>query len=179
MHENPITDSVGRRVLVNLTWGLIQLMILATLFFAGGLMTAFVSGPAVNTAVPLGLIAGAIAGIAVNHKGRSWLQRLRLRGLRVHGVAVEAEVIDRDYTHTYAGHGVTVSNYIVVVRWTDPVTGRICQGKRQYHFLGLDSPGLESACAHGARVPVYYPAGRPSRFVIDIPYIPTMTDCFP
>jgi hypothetical protein len=37
---------------------------------------------------------------------------------------------------------------------------------------------LEAAFTYGAKVPVYYPPGRPSRFVIDVPFAPTMADFF-
>ena len=60
----------------------------------------------------------------------------------------------------------------------DPVTGVSWKGERRYRFWGRGSKRLEAAFAYGAKVPVYYPPGRPSRFIIDVPFAPTMADFF-
>lgn len=179
-------NSRRRRLLIGLAWALIQLVILCALLFAGGVAAGYLaidvfSGHGVNgvsSAVPIGFAAGAITALVVNHSARIWLQRLRLRGLRAQGVAVPAEVVDlgRKYTASTRGPGST--RYIALVRWTDPATGVSWQGERRYRFSGRGSRRLEAACANGAKVPVYYPPGRPSRFIIDIPFAPTMADFF-
>jgi len=35
---------------------------------------------------------------------------------------------------------------------------------------------MEAACARGKQVGLYFPANHPARFVIDIPFAPTMAD---
>jgi hypothetical protein len=179
----PTANSRGKRLLIGLTWGLIQLVILCALFFAGGVAAGYLaidvfSGRGTNTMVPAGFAVGVIAALVVNHSARIWLQRLRLRGLRVHGVAVEAEVVDLDREYTASTRGPGSTKYSALVRWTDPATGVSCQGEHRYRFSGQGSRRLETACAHGAKVPVYYPPGRPSRFIIDIPFAPSMADFF-
>jgi hypothetical protein len=179
----PTADSRRRRVLIGLAWGLVQLVILCALFFAGGVAAGYLeldvfSGRGANSLVLLGFAAGVAAALAVNHSARIWLQRWRLRRLRVHGVAVEAEVVHLGQHYTPASRGPGTTRYAVRVRWTDPVTGGGWQGERKYRFTGRGSRRLEAACTYGAKVPVYYPPGRPSRFIIDIPFAPTMADFF-
>jgi hypothetical protein len=176
-------NSSGKRQLIGLVWGLTQLVILCVLFFAGGvaggyLGTDVLSGHGTNGLVVTGFAVGVIAALAVNHNARIWLQRLRLRGLRARGVAVEAEVVNFNRSYTPSTRGPGSTRYVVLAGWTDPATGAGWQGERLYRFSGRGSRRLERACADGAKVPVYYPAGRPSRFIIDIPYAPTMADFF-
>lgn len=179
----PTANSRPKRVLIGLAWGLIQLVILAVLFFAGMLAAGYLSidafgGRGTNALVETGFTAGIVAAVVVNHSARSWLQRWRLRGLRFRGVAVKAEVVDlgRQYTASTRGPGTT--RYKVLVRWREPVTGVSWQGERRYRLWGRGSRRLEAACADGARIQLYYPPGRPSRFIIDIPFAPTMADFF-
>lgn len=179
----PIVDSERKRVLIGLAWDLTQLALGVVLFFAGGVAAALLavyvfSGHGIGLIVPVGFGTGVAIALVVNRSARIWLQRLRLRGLRAGGVTVKAEVTNLDREHTSAGRRPGSTRYTVLVRWTDPATGRGCQGERRYRFTGKGSSGLESACAHGARVSVLYPPGRPSRFIIDIPFTPTMPDFF-
>lgn len=177
-----ITVSRGKRVLIGLAWGLGQLVILGVLFFcgllAGGLLGVYVFGSQdVSGLVDLGFVAGIVAAIAVNHSARIWLQRLRLRGLRRRGTAVDATVVSLNGHYTSNPRGGPGNTYCtVLVGWTDPVTGASWKGERLYRFWGSAPRGFRAACADGAKVGVYYPPGRPSRFVIDIPFAPTMAD---
>lgn len=175
-------NSRGKRLLIGLAWGLIQLVILFALLYLGGVAAGYLAtdvfgGHGVNPTVLLGIAVGVIAGLVVDHNARIWLQRFRLRGLHARGVAVEAGVhLDKQYT--YSGRGPGTTRYIAQVRWTDPATGESWQGERRYRFSGRGSKRLEAICSARAKVPVYYPAGRPSRFVIDVPFAPTMADFF-
>lgn len=176
-------NSSGKRQLIGLAWGLTQLVILAVLFLAGGVAGGFLatdvfSGHGANGLVLTGFGAGVIAALAVNHNARIWLQRLRLRRLRTRGVAVQAEVLDLSRRYTPSTRGPGSTRYMVRAGWTDPATGVSWQGERVFRFSGWGSRRLERACADGAKVPVYYPPGRPSRFIIDIPFAPTMADFF-
>jgi hypothetical protein len=176
-------DSGGKRLLIGLAWGLIQVAILFVLLFAGGVAAGYLAtdvfgGHGVNSTVLIGIAVGVIAGLVVDHRARPWLQRFRLRGLRLHGVSVQAEVVRLDRQYAASGRGPGATRYVVHVRWQDPATGVASQGERRYRFSGRGSRRLQAACADGAKVPVYYPPGRPSRFIIDIPFAPTMADFF-
>lgn len=179
----PTANSRRKRLLIGLAWSLIQLMILFALLFAGGVAAGYLaidvfSGHGANSTALIGIAVGVIAALVVNHKARIWLQCSRLRGLRVQGVAVEAKVVDLDRKYAASSRGPGSTRYVALVRWTDPATGVSWQGERRYRFSGRGSNRLEAACADGAKVPVCYPPGRPSRFIIDIPFAPTMADFF-
>jgi hypothetical protein len=176
-------DSRRNRLLTCLVWCLIQAVITVVLMFATAVAAGYLaldvfSGHGISSMVPAGLLAGAIAALAVNHNARTWLQRLRLRGLRVRGVAVEAQAGLLGYQYTPSSRGPGTARYIARVSWTDPVTGVSWKGERRYRFWGRGSKRLEAAFAYGAKVPVYYPPGRPSRFIIDVPFASTMADFF-
>lgn len=170
----------GLRVLIGLLWGLVQMAIVFVLLFAGGVAAAYLGQgmaggrPASSTAVLVGLAVGVAAGLFVNHKARIWLQEFRLRRLRADGVSVEATV--RRLDRQYIPYKVGTTSYVAHVQWQDPATGRGWQGERRYRFSGRGSRQLEGICAHGERVGLYYPAHRPARFVLDIPFAPTMAD---
>lgn len=177
-----IAVSRGKRVLLGLAWGLVQLVIAAVLLFFGGvaggeLAVHVFAWHGVNTLVPLGFVAGVVVAMLINHSARGWVRRLRLRGLRRRGTAVDAEVVHlsrRYISNPRGGPGSTV--YVVLVQWTEPVTGAGWRGERTYRFWGRGSRRFEAACADDAKVAVSYPPGRPSRFVIDVPFAPTMAD---
>lgn len=179
----PLANSRLRRLLISLAWGLIQLVILFGLLFGGGVLAGYLaldvfSGHGANSIALLGLAAGVAAALAVNHSARMWLQRLRLRRLRVRGVAAEAEVGLLGYQYSASSRGPGRASYTARVGWTDPATGARWKGERRYHFWGRESKRLEAVFTYGARVPVYYPPGRPSRFIIDVPFAPAMADFF-
>jgi hypothetical protein len=181
--DQTVTVPGIRRVLVGLVWGLIQAVIVLALLAAGAVGAAYLDraitgvSPASPLIVLIGLVAGGAAGLSVGHKARSWLQEVRLRRFRDAGVSVRAIVDGLDRQCAVSGRrGLT--SYVVRVQWQDPGTGARCHGERRYRFAGHRSHRLESLCADRARVAVYYPARRPSRFVIDVPFAPTMADFF-
>jgi hypothetical protein len=51
-------------------------------------------------------------------------------------------------------------------------------GERRYRFWGHGDRAFELLTERGTEVKVRYPAGRAQRFVVDIPYAPTMADQF-
>ncbi len=164
---------------VALLWGLGQLLVLAVLFYAGGVAGAYLGFrllPAVaggrESTVPifLGFAAGLVAAGVVNHEARMWVQRLRIRALRRTGVRVDATVVavDRRYTPNPKGQGSTT--YTVTVRWPGYT------GRRAYRFWGRGSVAFETVFHRRATVPVRYAADRPGRFVLDVPFAPTMAD---
>lgn len=169
-----------RRVLIGLLWGLIQAAAVFVLLFAGAVAADFLNGsmaggrPVSPSVVLTGLAAGVAAGLFVNHKARTWLQELRLRRLRGDGVSVQATV--RGLDQMYVPYKIGATRYIAHVQWQDPATGAGWQGERRYRFFGRGSQRLEAICASGKSVSLYYPAHRPSRFIIDVPFAPTMAD---
>lgn len=174
--------SVGRRLLVSLLWGLLQAVVLSGMFFAGGVAAGYLSlwashgGLVSSTNALLGLGTGAAAGLYVNRAARSWVLKARLRRLRARGVSATGTVyrLRRQWISGPKGGGVT--KYTAIVQWRDPVTGAHWQGERRYQCYFRRSRRLEAALADGAQVELFYPADRPSRFVINVPFAPTMAD---
>ncbi len=181
--DQTVTVPGIRRVLVGLVWGLIQAVIVFALLTAGAVTAAFldrvITGvrPASPLIVLIGLVAGSAAGLSVGHRARGWLQEARLRRFRGAGVSVRATVDRLDRQCAVSGRA-GLTSYVIYVQWQDPGTGARCHGERRYRFAGHRSRRLEALCADQARVAVYYPARRPSRFVIDVPFAPTMADFF-
>ena len=179
-----VTVPGPRRMLVGLIWGLIQAVIVFALLFAGGGAAAFLDravtghAPASPAAVLAGLAAGLAAGLFTGHNTRTWLQAARLRRFRSVGVSVRAIVDRLDRQCAVSGRGPGLTSYVVHVHWQDQATGARCHGERRYRFTAHRSRRLEVLCAGQARVAVYYPARRISRFVIDVPFAPTMADFF-
>ncbi|MFY9934369.1 MAG: hypothetical protein WAK82_40820 [Streptosporangiaceae bacterium] len=179
-----VTVAGTRRVLVGLLWGLIQAAIVLALLSAGGVAAAYldraITGrtPASPVIVLIGLAGGVAAGLSAGHKARTWLQEARLRRLRAAGVSVRATVDRLDRQCAVSGRGPGLISYVVYVHWQDPATGADCHGERRYRFSGHRSQRLEVLCGDRARVAVYYPARHLSRFVIDVPFAPTMADFF-
>jgi hypothetical protein len=173
--DESVHDAVvpaSRRLLVSLLWGLTQVVTVFILFFAGGVAVGYLK-PA---AVPLGLGAGTVAGLYVCHQARGWLQQARLRGLRAHGVSARTTAcwLESEWFPSPRGGGVT--KYVAHVGWRDPGTGAVWQGERRYQFYGRGPRQLEAAFVDGNQVELHYPANRPERFVIDLPFAPTMAD---
>jgi hypothetical protein len=127
--------------------------------------------------VPVGGLAGAVLGISICHLARGWVQRLRLSRMRRAGITATGHVIARldEYASNPRGPGMTV--YRVSVAWTDDEAGPQ-MGERRYRFWGRGNRAFEELTERGAEVQVSYPLGRPRRFVIAIPYAPTMADQF-
>jgi hypothetical protein len=179
----PVKDPRARRLLISLSWVILQAAILIALAYACAMTAALLAagafgGHGTGPAVTVGMLGGITAALVVNHRARGWLTRLRLGRLRVKGVQAKAVVVKCDWDMS-TGRGVAIARYTVLVRWVDPATGVPWQGDRGYRFAGLGSRRFEAACAHGAVVPVYYPPNRPSRFIIDVPFAPVMADIVP
>jgi hypothetical protein len=131
-----------------------------------------------------GFSVGLVAAVAVNHYARGWVRRLRLGLLRARGVAAGAEAGVLYSTRTMPVKGLSHIFYTVGAAWTDPATGVRWYGERRYHFtlfsLGLSRHARRFAAAmdYGTPIRVYYPVGKPARFLIDIPFSPMMSDFF-
>jgi hypothetical protein len=169
---------VFARLGVGLVWGLVQLAILGLLFTAGGLVGALgvlVVPRYFGLPLAIGFVAGTVAGLLVDHSARGWLLSLRLRRLRARGQRVMAAVEWVGEQFAASGRGPGTTTYTVYVQWRDPVTGVDHQYDRQYRFWSSAPPRFE-AMLDQASVPVLYAPARPSGFVIDIPFAPTMAD---
>lgn len=184
MHEKPPPDPFHRSLLFTVAWYLIEAALLYAFFLAGSLSGALLAIWAslrhgIGVFVVLGASAGVLTAVAVNHNSRLWLQRLRLRRLRTKGAEAEAEVTGLDHVTAHGPRGGAVTRYTVQVRWADPATGAIREGRRRYRFPGYGSRRFEAACAPGARVTVFYPPSRPHRFLADLPFAPVTSDVVP
>jgi hypothetical protein len=171
----------ARRLAIGLLWGAAQAVLLCGPLLAGGLAAAYLTQaltgrPASSTAALIGAAAGAGAGVLVCHKARAWLLEARLRRLRADGVSARGVVRRLDRQWSAGGRGGSMTRYAAHVQWRDPATGERWQGERRYRFYGRGSRQLEAVLAAGEQVELRYPAGRPQRFVIDVPFAPVMAD---
>ena len=169
---------VGRRLLIGLLWGVTQIVIVFVLWYVCVVAAAYL-GQAITgspMAALAGMPVGAAAGVFVDHKARAWVQESRLRRLRAGGVSARGVVRKLDRVWQPSGRGGGLTRYVAHVEWQDPVTGAHWQGERRYRFYDRGSRQLEAICANGAQVDLYYPTNRPSRFIIDVPFAPTMAD---
>jgi hypothetical protein len=186
----PSCGSRLNRLLLDLAWLIIQFAIIVAGWVGGALagywlsLQVFPSGSA-NAWIEGGFCVGVGVALAVNHYARGWVRRLRLALLRGWGVAIDAEAGFLDSTRSIAVRGMSHIFYTAGVTWTDPATGVRWQGERRYHFtqsnfrdLSRHAQRFEAAMRYGAPVRVYYPAGKPARFLIDIPFSPAMSDFF-
>jgi hypothetical protein len=186
MQESVTVDRSGARLAIGLIWGLLILAILGAVTFAGMVLGAwlgfdvlprFDGGHDVQWLLLVGAIAGVTAGLTIGHRGRGWVQAWRLHRMRRANGPVTATVrrCSSRYVVNPRGGGVTV--YQVRVGWFDHLAGEQ-ERERQYKFYGRGAPAFEELIHQGAQVAVSYPRGRPHRFIIDIPYAPTMADQF-
>jgi hypothetical protein len=184
-HPAPV-DRRGARLAIGLTWGLLVLAILGAATFAGMVAGAWLGfevlprydgGHDVQWLLLVGAIAGVTAGLTIGHRGRGWVQAWRLRRMRRDGSPVPATVRRRDsrYVVNPRGGGVTV--YQVRISWFDRLAGEQ-ERERRFKFYGRGDPAFEELVHPGAQLSICYPPGRPDRFIIDIPYAPTMADQF-
>jgi hypothetical protein len=172
------TVPLRRRLLrggVQLAVGLVQSAIVAVVFIAGLFLGYLVSLPLpaqwVDITVPwAGIILAATLGpYVVLHDGL-WLHRLRLSRLRRYGTSAAARVED------FGIVGLSRQALITVfVTWFDPPGTQ--HRDRVFVFRGEIPAGFLEAVT-GETVLVRYPAGRPRRFIIDIPYVPMTADAF-
>jgi hypothetical protein len=176
-------DRNGSRFGISLAWTVVMVLIVAILVAAGLLLGAELyeqlhhhSDGDQSWIVPVGGLAGALLGISICHLARGWVQRLRLSRLRRTGVAATGHVVARldEYASNPRGPGMTV--YRVTAAWTDEAGPQM--GERRYRFWGRGDRAFEALTERGAEIRIRYPSGRPQRFVIDIPYAPTMADQF-
>jgi hypothetical protein len=164
---------------VDVIWALVQLIVLAALFVAGGELggaLGFLVMPRIfGLPLALGFAAGVVAGLVVNHSSRMWIMRLRLRRLRRSGQRVDATVLHVEEGYASGGRGGGMTTYTVYVGWRDR-DGAEHEYERRYRFWGRRSRAFEAAVVGQPALPVFYAPGHPSRFVIDIPFAPTMAD---
>jgi hypothetical protein len=188
MQEIATVDRPGARLAIGLVWGLLILAVLGVATFAGMVAAAWLGfdvlprydgGHDVAWLLVVGATAGVTAGLTIGHRGRGWVQASRLRRMRRDGAtartAATVRRCDSRYVINPRGGGVTV--YRIRVGWFDHQTGEQ-ERERQYKFYGHGVPAFEELVRRGAHVPISYPTGRPHRFIIDIPYAPTMADQF-
>jgi hypothetical protein len=169
---------VAARLAVGLVWGLAQIVILGAFFVAGGLVGALGSlvAPSIyGLPLSIGFVGGVLAALVVNHHSRMWLLQLRLRRLRRRGQQVMASVVWVEEHLAANPRGPGTMTYTIFLRWQDPVGGADHEYERQYRFWGRGSRQFE-ALVDEPSVPVLYEPSDPSRFVIDIPFAPTMAD---
>jgi len=169
---------VAARLAVGLVWGLIQIVILGAFWIGGGLVGALGSlvAPSIyGLPVSIGIVGGVLAALVVNHHSRMWLLQFRLRRLRRRGERVMASVVYVDEHVAVNPRGPGTVTYTVFLRWQDLVGGSVHEYERQYRFWGSGSRQFE-ALVDEPTVPVLYESSDPSRFVIDIPFAPTMAD---
>jgi hypothetical protein len=185
-----MTGSRRNRLLLGLAWAVIQLAVIVAGLVGGALagyslsLHVFTGGPA-NDLVDEGLAAGIAVALAVNHYARGWVRRLRLGLLRGWGVMAEGQAGSLRSSRTASVRGARTASYTAQAEWTDPATGVRWHGERRYHFIQFTSDltsrharRFEAALSYGAPIRVYYPEGRPQRFIIDIPFSSTMADFF-
>jgi hypothetical protein len=67
-----------------------------------------------------------------------------------------------------------VESYVVLVRWRDLAGEHV--GERAYRFRTRSTDDFLARLTDGRPVIVRYPRAEPRRFVIDIPYAPSMAD---
>jgi hypothetical protein len=176
---------VWTRIGLGLVWGVVMLVLFAALLFAGMVAGGYVGfvllpryngGHDVQAALAAGAVVGVVLAVTVCHRARGWVQRLRLRLMRGHGVSAVATVVWGDELYTPGTKGPGSIVYTVYFAWSDPSGQQLRE--RQYRFIGKALRAFETRLAVGARVPIRYPAARPHRFIVDIPYAPTMADQF-
>ena len=188
MERSTPVDRRGARLGIGLVWGLLILAILGAVTFAGMVAGAWLGfevlprydgGHNVQWLLLVGAIAGVTAGLTIGHRGRGWVQAWRLRRMRRESGTVTVAATIRRCNSRYVvnprGGGATV--YRIQIGWFDHLAGEQ-ERERQYKFYGRGVPAFEELVRQGAQVQISYPAGRPNRFIVDIPYAPTMADQF-
>lgn len=171
-----------RRAAINALWGLAQAPILLAIVGASlGLATVVgrdvatrvIGRDATADAVPVGLAIGIAVGVYTISRLRDWLHRLRLGWLRRRGDRATAEAV---WVIADPAPGLAVEAYLVLVRWRDLAGEHV--GDRSYRFRVRPTDDFLTRLTDGRPVIVRYPTASPRRFVIDIPYAPSMADFF-
>jgi hypothetical protein len=96
--------------------------------------------------------------------------RLRVRWLRRNGTEATATVTKFASKYVVGGRGGSLTYYTVHVSWHGT------EHERRFRFWGRGSPTFERICARRRAVTVRFTQRHPDRFVLDIPYAPTMAD---
>ena len=173
------------RVTITLLWRLTQVVVFALLVLGCGVEGGAISRN--STGVVIGSAIGVVVATWLCLSGRMWLLVVRLDRLRREGVEAQATVMtDRVYTPlgrrrgdlrypNERSYGPAEIRYTVYLRWVDPRDGTLREGERRYRLTGSASARFERVMA-GMRVTVRYDRRRPSRFVLDIPFAPSMAD---
>jgi hypothetical protein len=164
------------RLGIGLGWFVVQALILAACFVAGGELGGLgylVSPDYYAAPLAVGFIAGIVIGLCLNVHIPRWLFQQRVRHLRRAGVRTAASLdwVDQQMA---SSRGTALRTYTVFVSWpaADGQTHRL---ERQYRFWGSGWRQFEAAVA-GATVPVLYEPARPAHAVLDVPFTPTVAD---
>jgi len=165
--------SAGRAVArlgIGAAWGVVMI----ALVWGAALLGIWLTG---NSGLGVaGLAVGSTLAVVVCRRSRRWIQRLRL-SLMANGALTATATVHRvDEFHTY-GRAPNRTIYTVWFSWIDSA-GAPQMRERQYGFYGAGLREFEVHVAAGAQIPIRYPAGRPNRFIADLPYTPTMADQF-
>ncbi len=170
---------IRSRSLVGLLWIVVAVLVWLAVLTAATLVTAYLgdvviprfdNGRTAEWLMIVGVCAGMIGGVQVCRSATGLVQRQRLRRLRRRGSSALAQV-ERLDVHHFSGRG-AYTRYTVWLGWNG------YRGARVYRFDGKPRPDFAAAVTAGTPVTVRYPAGRPYRFVIDIPYVASMIDQF-
>ncbi|AEV85074.1 hypothetical protein ACWT_4050 [Actinoplanes sp. SE50] len=190
VHREPVPPEKGRtgawtRFGISAAWGVVMLA-----FFATSVLASMIGVGLLLETPPLTGLAGfhtdelveaagvtsGIAAVMACRRARMWWLRARLRRLRRHGVCATAKVTNRELVQTVNPRGPDVCQYTISVHWHEATAEH--GGQRRYRFFGSARDDFLKRTASGAAVTVYHPPGRPRRFLIDIPYAPTVADFF-
>lgn len=158
---------VAARFAIAAAWGLVMFALVC----GGGLL-------GLELGIPLGArwlaVVGVVAAVVVCRRLRWWIQRIRLRGMGSGAITVTATVRQLDYWRT-SGRPPNRTVYTVWFAWTGS-DGAEQVRERQYGFVAAGVRAFEVCVAEGNRIAIRHPAGRPDRFIADIPYSAAMAD---
>jgi hypothetical protein len=164
---------VAVRVGIGVLWGLVMV---ALVWGGAWLGIVLLDGVGTSALAGVGSVIGVVLAVVVCRRARLWIQRWRLRLMASHLVTATATVCQVDRYQTQ-GRAPNRTIYTVWFSWTDATAGAQLR-ERQYGFFASGLREFEVRVVEGARVAVRYPAGRPGRFIADIPYSATMADQF-
>lgn len=175
-HDHRPRVAAGRaaaRLGIGTAWGVV---VVALVVDAPWLGVWLVSITGVEGLGVPGLVVGVALAVAVSRYARRWIQRLRLRLMAGDAVTVSAAVhrVDCDLSD---GRPPYRTFYTVWFSWID-AAGTPQMRDRQYGFFAAGRREFEVRVAPGTQIPIRYPAGRPHRFIADVPYSATMADQF-
>jgi hypothetical protein len=161
------------RLGIGAAWGLVMVALVGGAAWLGIWLFGLVDAAA---PAGVGLVIGVVLAVVVCHRSRRWIQGLRLRLMASHTITATATVCQLDRYRTQ-GRAPNRTVYTVWFSWTDSI-GVPQVRERQYGFFASGLREFEVRMAEGTRIGIRYPAGRPDRFIADIPYSATMADQF-